>query len=199
MNDALNNFRENLRRAHDLLALADRISSLTTNAVDASDCLRAALMQGVSALDHFVHEIVRIGMLEVQRGRRAATVAHLSFKVPMSATRRAVADAADVQWLDEAIREAHSWLSFQQPEKIADAVRLISSVPLWDALSAHLNVPKRDLKAELMLIVDRRNKIAHEADIDPTNPPARWPISVALVHDALNYLDRLGTAITAVV
>lgn len=199
MNDALSNFKANLNRARDLLALADRISLLTTSAVDVSDCLRAALVQGVSALDHFVHEVVRIGMLEVQRGVRPPTPAHLSFKVPISATRRAVADATDVGWLNEAIRETHGWLSFQHPDKIADAIRLMSSVAFWDALSAHLGVPKRELKAELILIVDRRNKIAHEADVDPTNPPTRWPIDTAMVREALDYLDRLGSAMIVII
>ncbi|WP_186009824.1 hypothetical protein [Burkholderia gladioli] len=199
MNEALNNFIANLNRARDLLALADRISALTTNAVDVSDCLRAALVQGVSALDHFVHEIVRIGMLDVQRGTRPPTPSHLSFKVPLSATRRALADALDVEWLNEAVRETHGWLSFQHPDKVADALRLVSPVPLWDTLSAHLGVSKRDLKARLTLIVDRRNKIAHEADVDPTDPPTRWPITGVMVLEALDYLERLGAAIVAII
>lgn len=28
--------------------------------------------------------------------------------------------------------------------------------------------PDKDIKQELKIIIDRRNKIAHEADIDPT-------------------------------
>jgi hypothetical protein len=117
----------------------------------------------------------------------------------MRAARLAVTDPSDTQWLDEVVRDAHSWLSFQQPDKIADAIRLISPVALWDRLAAELNVAKPDLKAELIIVVDRRNKIAHEADIDPTNPPARWPIDAPMVQAALDFLERIGTTIILII
>jgi hypothetical protein len=199
MNSAVEAYKENLRRARDLIALADSIAGLTTNAVDVSDCYRAALVQGVSALDHFVHQVVRIGMKEVHTNTRAPTESYLSFKLPMRAARLAVTDPSDTQWLDEVVRDAHSWLSFQQPDKIADAIRLISPVALWDRLAAELNVAKPDLKAELIIVVDRRNKIAHEADIDPTNPPARWPIDAPMVQAALDFLERIGTTIILII
>jgi hypothetical protein len=55
-------------------------------------------------------------------------------------------------------------------------------------------VPK-DAKTRLKLIVDRRNKIAHEADLDPTSPGFRWPISSTVVNDAIDFIESLGDAI----
>jgi hypothetical protein len=46
--------------------------------------------------------------------------------------------------------------------------------------------------------VDRRNKIAHEADSDPTNIGQRWPIDHALVEEALEYIETLVQAISEV-
>ena len=43
--------------------------------------------------------------------------------------------------------------------------------------------------------MDRRNQIAHEADLDPTNPGARWPISGQLVDDTVDFIEKLGNAI----
>ena len=45
----------------------------------------------------------------------------------------------------------------------------------------------------LALIVDRRNKIAHEADMDPTSPGSRWPIDELLVQDVIDGLEQIGT------
>jgi hypothetical protein len=128
MQAAFDQFCENLARARSLAALAQSLSSLTTSVIELSDILRASLVLAVSALDHFVHEFVRLGMLEVHRGNRSTTDAYLLFRVPMSATRGAIADTGRDEWLDQAIREAHSWLSFQHPDKIADALRLMSNV-----------------------------------------------------------------------
>src|SRR5216684_104453 len=140
MRAALDQFRENLARARNLAGLAHSLSSLTTGAVDLSDILRAALVLAVSALDHFVHEFVRLGMLDVLRGNRPTTDTYLSFRVPMSAAREAIANAVQDEWLDQAIRETHSWMSFQHPEKIADAVRLISDVKLWEQVASELGM-----------------------------------------------------------
>jgi hypothetical protein len=199
MKQALDRFHENLNRAQSLAALAQSLGNLTTPAVDLSDLLRASLVHAVSALDHYLHELVRIGMLEVHRGLRPMTDAHLAFKVPLSATRSALADPAQDQWLEQAILDTHSWQSFQQPERIADALRLISSVKLWEAVALELRVAQRDVKAQLSLLVDRRNKIAHEADMDPTNPGHRWPISSVLVQEALDFVDKLAGAIFKVI
>ena len=170
-----------------------------TAAVDLSDLLRAALVHAVSALDHYVHELVRIGMLEVHRGAKPTTEAHLAFRVSLSATRSALSDSSQDQWLEQAIFDAHSWQSFQQPDRIADAVRLISNVKLWEAVAAELGMKQRDLKAQLSVLIDRRNKIEHEADMDPTNPGQRWPITSAVVEEALEFVDKLATTIYRVI
>ncbi|NET53945.1 MAG: hypothetical protein F6K09_36560, partial [Merismopedia sp. SIO2A8] len=50
--------------------------------------------------------------------------------------------------------------------------------------------PKKDIKQQLSSIIDRRNKIAHEADIDPTfNIGNRWNIDEVLVSDAVNFIE----------
>ncbi|MDE5122675.1 MAG: hypothetical protein O4965_22525 [Trichodesmium sp. St19_bin1] len=39
-------------------------------------------------------------------------------------------------------------------------------------------------------MVERRNKIAHEADIDPSyNIGERWPIDEDMVNDAVNFIE----------
>jgi hypothetical protein len=36
----------------------------------------------------------------------------------------------------------------------------------------------------LKVIIDRRNTIAHEADMDPTNPGFRWTINANMANEA---------------
>jgi len=199
MRAALDQFRENLARARTLAGLALSLSNLTTEAIDLSDILRASLVLAVSALDHFAHEFVRLGMLEVHQGNRPTTDAYLSFRVPMSAAREAIVDIGRHDWLDQAIRETHSWQSFQHPDKIADAVRLMSDVKLWEQVASELGMTGKAVKTQLSAIVDRRNKVAHEADMDPTNPGHRWPINAVLVRDALDFIEKVAQAIFKVV
>jgi hypothetical protein len=93
-------------------------------------------------------------------------------------------------------------LSFQHPDKIADAIRLFFPDPLWPAVGAKISLPTTDVKTRLKLIVDRRNKIAHEADMDPSYPGLprlRWPISKADVTNTVSFVENICEAIYSIV
>ena len=99
-------------------------------------------------------------------------------------------------WLESEIRERLGYQSFQQADKVADAIRYISDKKLWDEVSTKIAKPAKDMKQELNSIVDRRNKIAHEADIDPTfNIGGRWNIDEVMVGDAVNFIETLVESI----
>ncbi len=103
---------------------------------------------------------------------------------------------SNIYWLENEIRETLSFKSFQQPDKIADAIRLISDKKLWDEVSTKIGKPPKDVKQQLSSIVDRRNKIAHEADIDPTfNIGNRWNIDEFLVNDAVDFIEQVVESI----
>ena len=62
--------------------------------------------------------------------------------------------------------------------------------------STNMNMPAKDIKQQLNLIIDRRNKIAHEADIDPSYPIGnRWPIDEQSVNDAIEFLEKVVESI----
>jgi hypothetical protein len=192
-------FDSNIARVRAIGGLSQSLTTMTTAAVDLTDLLRMELALAVSALDQFVHELVGLGMLEVNAGKRKPTDAHLGFRIPLAAARVALASPADSTWLDDAIRDAHSWLAFQQPEKIADAVRLVSDVRLWPEVSAKLGRDAATVKRQLKVIVDRRNKIVHEADLDPLNPGLRWPIDRPTIDSAIAFVEQIATTIYDVV
>ena len=59
-------------------------------------------------------------------------------------------------------------------------------------MAIQMTKPAKDIKQQLTSIVDRRNKIAHEADIDPTfNIGSRWNIDDVLVGDAVDFIEML--------
>jgi hypothetical protein len=102
----------------------------------------------------------------------------------------------NTSWLESEIRERLGYQSFQQADKIADAIRNISDKKLWDEVAIQMTKSSKDIKQQLNSIVDRRNKIAHEADIDPTfNIGNRWNIDELLVSDAVDFIEKLVESI----
>jgi hypothetical protein len=199
MKNALNQFHQNIAQVQSLCNLYKALNSLTTVAMDLSDILRATLVMLVSALDQYIHELVRLGMLEIQLGSRLSTPAFRSFKISMEAFQLAIAQPGTQSWFEDEIRNNHGWRSFQQADKIAEAIRLIFDKQLWDEVAHHLLRTPKDIKEQLNLIVERRNKIAHEADLDPTTFGQRWPINAPVVDDAIDFVQQIAESIFLVV
>ena len=205
MQIALDAFRANIRRSRDLIAIFRAMGIQTTQALDLTDVLRASLVQAVSSFDLYVHELVRLGMLESYRSERPKTEAFLRFQVSLSGALEGISSNGSTSWFDREIRERHGHLSFQTPDNVSDAVRLISAIQLWNELSANLGNDRRDLRDRLSLIVDRRNKIVHEADISPdfagqtSNLEFRSPIDDSMTESAIEFLEQLGEAIFGLV
>jgi hypothetical protein len=196
MINALYLFRANIQRVRSIHALHASFSRRVTAAVDLSDILRAEIVLIVSALDHFVHVLTRSGMMEVWRGNRPATAAYLKFPVSLGVAAAIGSGAgAPTSYLEAEIRARHGFASFQKPDDIATAVRLFSTVALWNKVADNLAEDPKFLKARLKLIVERRNKIAHEADVDPSFPGLRWPIEPADIENALTLVEGVGEAI----
>ncbi len=195
MQPALDQFRTNLSHVRNLGAIYRVLRVQTTGVLDLSDLLRAELVLAVSAFDHYVHETTRLGMLEIHAGQRTATAAFLRFPISMESMRQSMNTPISQAWLENEIRARHGWQSFQQPDKVADAIRLVSEIRLWDQVAARLGGNPQDIKQRLNLIIDRRNKIAHEADSNPTVPGGRWPIDEALVNGAIDFLEQIASAI----
>ncbi|MEK7454641.1 MAG: HEPN domain-containing protein [Pseudomonadota bacterium] len=198
MQSALDAFNSSLARARHMHGLHNSLNIALTVAVDLTDILRAELVMAVSALDHYVHELTRLGMLECWAGTRVKTEAFNRFPLPIATTALLTSPATSMAALDNAIRTKHNHLSFQQPEKIADAIRLFSSSSLWDEVAAHIGSAPKTLKATLAIIIDRRNKIAHESDVDPSFPNQRWPIEPLMVENMVNDIEKIGHAIHAI-
>ncbi len=201
MQDSIQQFRENIERVRAIGGLYEALDQLTTPVLDASDLLRTQIVLTVSSLDHYIHEIVRFGMLEVYHGKHLPTDAFQRFQVTIGAAMTGLAGSSTSTWFETEIREKHGYLAFQHPDKIADAVRLFSSSELWPSVASQLGLTVQDVKTRLQLIVERRNKITHEADLDPSYSGIgiRWPIFRNDSVQAVEYIQNLCEAIHSIV
>ncbi|MEI7034123.1 HEPN domain-containing protein [Streptomyces pratensis] len=190
---AYSEFIRHISAARHTAGTASALSLQVTGALQVGDLLRGALVQGVSALDRYIHEEVRERLLQLFE-HEAPPAAMLKLQVPLSAVRK-FNEEGGVAWLDEVVRERHSYLSFQNPDKIADAIRLVSERELWKEIGEITGRPARDLKQELKLIVARRNSIAHESDISPVPPYEQNPITFEDVTSTLNFVEQIVSAI----
>lgn len=166
-----------------------------TAALKPDELLRAEWVARVSALDLYVHELVAQQMSEIFGGTRSPSAGFLKFAVPndvLLRIRAAGSQSAATSTFDLEVRSRLSIVTYQDPEKIAAGIRLVSDVELWNqiALQQGATPSTKDstakaLKLDLSLIVERRNKIAHEGDLQPGAPRVPWSISRAdLAHVA---------------
>lgn len=191
----ISRFNQNIERARNIHSIYLTLNKSTTDVIDVSDLLRSELVLIVSAFDYYVHEIVRQGMLEVFQGKRVETSAFGNFTVSLQHLREAISNESIFDWLEKKIIEKNSWKSFQKAENVADVIRLISEIKLWVEVSNKFGKNPQEIKSTLNLIVDRRNKIAHEADMDPSFPGIRWPIDEKMVEDAINFIEAIVVTI----
>ena len=199
MQAAIEQFRVNLERVRNLGALVQTLNAQTTAALDLSDILRAELVMVVSALDHYVHELVRLGMLEVYRNNRVRTPSFLQFQISLEGAMNAITNPPDAPWIEQEIRRRNGRRTFQTPDDIAEAIRLISEAQLWNEVAANIGIAHRDVRERLRIIVNRRNQIVHEADMDPSYPGRRWPIDAQMVDESVDFIEQIVEAMYVVV
>ena len=77
-------------------------------------------------------------MLEILDGKRPQTPAFGRFQVSIDAALTGMTPSAGNAWLEIEVRARHGFLAFQQADKIADAIRLISPVELWNEVATRL-------------------------------------------------------------
>ena len=89
----------------------------------------------------------------------------------------------------------------EQPDDIAEAIRFISSVELWNSVASQLQSTSKDVRDRLRLVVDRRNKIVHEADSNPTYGQigVLWPLNATQADDAVAFIESVAEAVHTVV
>jgi len=203
MNRAIQQFEINFQSARQLGVIYSAFSEKVTDAIKLDELLRAELVLAVSALDCYVHDILRIGMTKGFATPGGEPNAFLSFGVSLGFAKRLVASATECErasLVEEEIRRLHGFRTFQNADSISQALSLIGIKAVWDKVGAALSIPSSDARTRLDIIVDRRNRIAHESDIDPTmGLGTKYPIDYPMVYEALEFLASTVHAIQSTV
>jgi len=193
MQSAKVHFEQNIIRVKNLGTIYESINLQTTPSLDLSDILRAQYVMLVSALDHFIHELVRFGMIEIYNKNRKATKKFQEFifstKKDILFKKAIMEEKSDV-WLNHQIRYRNGFKSFQEADKIQEAMFLIIDTDIWKEVADNLDNDINQIKRRLNLIIDRRNQISHEADIEPTYQELRT-IYIDDVQDSILFIESL--------
>ena len=194
-------FHRNLALARDLSGLHELLSNIVTVPKTFDDLLRSQLVYAVSAFDKFMHDLVRIGMIEIFMGSRVGTSKYDAEPISMQAHAEIVNATIPPKehFFEQALVRKFKTVSFQDPVKVADGLSYIwNESQKWQKIALSMGMTDGTVRTQLKLIVDRRNAIVHEADIDPLTG-AKNPITKAESDNSLAFLEKCGDAIYAAV
>lgn len=197
MNNCILEFTDLINQCKATMGLFDYLESNKVP-LDASDLLRWQYVLAISALDKYIHDIVRIGMVDEFLGRKSKTSKFHSFKITLSASIDINVSKYPGLIMEQEIIKQHSFLAFQDPDKIADALSFIWDEPhKWKIISQTMINPisERDLKIKLKNIVLRRNQIVHQGDCSFNPVLMRQDISREDVINVIEFVKELANAI----
>ncbi len=193
MNLAFSQFSTNIEEVRKTHLISTSLNVPSSSIVDTSSILRSCIVLSVSAIDHLIHELTIIGMREIFSGTRPVTTKYTNHSISLGFI-HLITSSQPLVTFESEIRRSLSWQTFQRPDKIKDAIALFNPLQLWQQIAATIGDTESNIKNQLNLIVDRRNMIAHEADIEPIFKTKR-PISDSDVSSTINFIEKLGTAI----
>lgn len=154
--------------------------------IQPEELLRAEWVMRVSALDLYIHEVVSQNLLKIFQGNRPVCPGYSKLQISSDTLMRIHANGPGLvsdSTFDLEIRTRLSRVTYQLPDDIADGIRMVSSIELWNEIVAHHGAAPPAIKSEsgilrgaLTQIVNRRNKIVHEGDLQPGVPRIPWAI-----------------------
>jgi hypothetical protein len=196
------------QRCAEIEALHAYLAGKLAPAMSADELLRAEWVARISALDLYVHELVAQNMMKIFEGTRNSCPGFSKFQCSSDTLLRiknapTPADAGAA--FDLEVRSNLSRVTYQFPEDIADGIRLVSGCELWNDIAlakgatvANKAAQAKSLKKDLSLVVERRNKIAHEGDLQRSVPRTPWPITRAdlsyvggFIEDLVRTIDKI--------
>lgn len=164
--------------------------------IETNDLLRWQWIQCISAFDKFIHDVVRIGMVEIYVGARVTTAKYNSFQLDIQTCidmNASPLSAASI--FEQKVILKHSFLAFQDPNKVSDALAYIwSDNDKWQTISNMVGMSKNDCVTFLKNAVIRRNQIVHEGDYTDSLSK-RQDIYEQDVNDVRTFILNIGEAI----
>lgn len=202
-------FKTNIEYARKMVLAGQSLAAFQSPVFDIGDFYRAAWVQAVSAVDHWFHEVLyrRVAELAVQDSPGMPYQLN-NFELPLKKVeevRRGTTTLADA--VSDHVRAKWSNAALQNPRKISEALKLVTEENIWAKAAAQINewhhgrtaMTEQALKKQYMAITERRNKIAHDADLVDGSLDQRRGITGAEVNDAIDWIERIALAIAKVI
>ncbi|MDC8001389.1 HEPN domain-containing protein [Aequorivita todarodis] len=193
MNNVFNQFQTNIEEIKKTHLITKSLHLPNPSIIDTSNVLRSCIVLTVSALDHLIHELTIVGMKEIFNGIRPTTPRYDKQQISL-AFFHGISHSPPLISFETELREKLGWQTFQRPNKIKEAISLFHPVQLWQQIAIVLGDSETNIKNQLNLIIDRRNMIAHEADIEPIYKTKR-NITDYDVEVSIEFIEKLGDCI----
>ena len=85
--------------------------------------------------------------------------------------------------------------SYQSPKSVEFALSMVNMKNIWSKIGKKMGMSTEDVKTNLGLIILRRNKIAHEADIENLVSMKKTEIERTDVEEVITFLNNVVLAI----
>ena len=198
MSAAKLNFDKHIRECDDALQI---YRYLGTQGYQADFGLRYVWVGSVSAIDHYVTELVIEKSTSQYANQQQLSPKLLNGRVQFSET--LPLQSANLPQSVEIFRKAVSNMvrfeTFQRAETIADGLAYIwQDAHKWQRISRVVGLHPTQAKDRLNQIADRRNLIAHNADYDESSGVLN-NCSLTDAEDTVNYIKQIVTAIESLV
>lgn len=193
MRDPINSFKESIGSVKTLHALHNHLTTLLP-AIDLSEILRAEVVLVVSAFDCYIHDIVRKGLINIFDAQRAGNSKYDSFCIPISVVKQMLTIESETEkheLLEISIKKILSKDSYQSPSSIENALQLISIKKIWSSIKDEMQMSPEDITRKLGIIINRRNKIAHEADIKNHVDTTKNDIEREDIDEIIDFISNL--------
>jgi hypothetical protein len=201
MHSALMLFKENMEEVKNLTFLYEYLESSIRSPLSFDDLLRSQIVYSVSAFDKLIHDVIRIGIMEIFTNRRQPTPKYLAESISISTYNDLnFATFPPREYIfEQAIIKKFKTFSYQDPEKVSEGLSYIwEEKQKWQKIAFKMAIDDKTAKTTLKLITIRRNSIAHESDIDPLTSQ-KCSISKSECQSITEFLHKCGEAIVDLV
>lgn len=139
-----------------------------------SELLRAAIVNSVSALDNYMHDLAITNSLKIlYRAEDEIPAEFKKLSIPVIETKKAIKKIKENpasrpgHIIKKAIHERLLYQTYQGPKGIENCMALLGIRGVWNLVTPLMpnNSTPEKTKANLLKITNRRNKIVHEADL----------------------------------
>lgn len=131
-------------------------------------------------------------------GNRTESKNFADFCIPMSTVKELLA-TSDAMLRESiynvSVKKILSKDSYQSPKSVEFALSMVNMKNIWSKVGKLIGMSTEDVKTNLGLIILRRNKIAHEADIENLVSMKKSEIERTDVEEVIVFLNNVVLAI----